>query len=139
MASMPEPLPDDASSVRAGRLTDAVPVAGEDFHPLVVLGTARVEHIVSSGTPDPGEQVQAWDEWVLVLAGAGELDLSGRQVLLAAGDWILIPAGTAHRVVGAEPGTQWIAVHGPAPGAAGPRAGIPGPSGAQDGERDGPG
>ena len=102
----------DASGMRRGHLTDDVPLAGEEFHPLAVLGAARVEHIVSSATPDPGEQVQAWDEWVVVLRGAARLDLAGVRVDLGAGDWLLIPAGTHHRVLATETGTHWIAVHG---------------------------
>jgi glyoxylate utilization-related uncharacterized protein len=95
-----------------GRLTDAVPASGEAFHRLADAGTARVEHIVSSDTPDPGEQVQGWDEWVLVLRGAARLDVAGVESDLAAGDWILIPAGTRHRVLSTDAGTHWIVVHG---------------------------
>lgn len=109
-----------------GRLSDVVPAQGEDFHDLVTVADVRVEHIVSSATPDPSQQLQDWDEWVLVLVGAAELDLSGRSVTLAAGDWIVIPAGTAHRVLATRPGTHWIAVHAPASGAA------------RDGDRDVP-
>lgn len=101
-----------------GRLSDVVPDHGEDFHELVTLAGVRIEHIVSSATPDPALQVQGWDEWVLVVAGAAELEMSGRRIRLAAGDWILIPSGTAHRVLGAMHGTHWVAVHGPEPGAA---------------------
>jgi mannose-6-phosphate isomerase-like protein (cupin superfamily) len=97
--------------VPAGRLTDQVPAAGEDFHELATLAGARVEHIVSSAAPDPGVQVQDWDEWVLVLSGAARLEVAGHPVALAARDWLLLPAGTAHRVLATEPGTQWLAVH----------------------------
>ena len=114
-----EPVPaqgeqprDSPAEVRRGRLADAVPVAGEDFHPLASLGDARIEHIVSSDTPDPGEQVQEWDEWVLVVRGAATLDIAGDEQGLATGDWVLIPAGTKHRVRSTEAGTHWIAVHG---------------------------
>ena len=102
--------PDDAPP--RGRLSDTVPESGESFHRLVDLGTTRVEHIVSSNTPDPGEQVQGWDEWVVVLRGAARLDLAGVEVDLGAGDWLLIPAGTPHRVLSTDAGTHWIAVHG---------------------------
>jgi cupin 2 domain-containing protein len=94
-----------------GRLTDTVPEAGESFHRLADVGTTHVEHIVSSDTPDPGEQVQGWDEWVVVLRGAARLDVAGVEVDLGAGDWLLIPAGTRHRVLSTQAGTQWIAVH----------------------------
>ena len=95
-----------------GRLTDSAPLSGESFHRLADVGAARVEHIVSSDTPDPGEQVQGWDEWVLVLRGAARLDLAGVEIDLGAGDWILIPAGTRHRVLSTDAGTHWIVVHG---------------------------
>jgi cupin 2 domain-containing protein len=99
----------------AGRLTDAVPADGEDFHDLAAFAGVRVEHIVSSDSPDPHPQVQAWDEWVLVLAGGAELEVDGARHHLTPGDWVLIEAGTPHRVVRTERGTHWIAVHGPAP------------------------
>jgi quercetin dioxygenase-like cupin family protein len=105
---------DGSGGVRTGRLTDQVPAAGEDFHELTSLPGARVEHIVSSATPDPAVQVQDRDEWVLVLSGAARLEVAGQQVALAARDWLLLPAGTAHRVLATEPGTQWLAVHGAA-------------------------
>lgn len=97
-----------------GRLDEHVPATGESFHSLGTLAGVRVEHIVSSDSPDPAPQRQAWDEWVLVVAGAAELDVAGASVPLAAGDWILLPAGTPHRVLRATAGTHWIAVHGPA-------------------------
>lgn len=97
---------------RAGRLTERIPDTGEDFHDLVTMGGARIEHIVSSAAPDLQVQVQDWDEWVLVLAGRAELDLLGTRVELSAGDWVVIEAGTPHRVLMTSPGTHWLAVHG---------------------------
>ncbi len=95
-----------------GRLDPAVVLRGERFVDLATLGGVRVEHIVSSDSPDPAEQVQDWDEWVLVLAGSADLAVAGTVATLAAGDWVLLPAGTPHRVLRAERGTQWLAVHG---------------------------
>jgi cupin 2 domain-containing protein len=66
---------------------------------------------VSSATPDPAAQVQDWDEWVLVLSGAAQLDLAGDLVGLGPGEWVLIPAGTVHRVLATERATHWLAVH----------------------------
>ena len=100
---------------RRGRLSQQVPTAGESFHPLATVGGARVEHIVSSATADPAEQVQAWDEWVLLVSGSASLELPDGTLALGPGDWVLIPAGTPHRVLGTAAGTHWIAVHaGPA-------------------------
>jgi cupin 2 domain-containing protein len=101
--------------VRFGRLDRAAPMAGERFVALAWVGPARVEHIISSDRPDPSEQVQGWDEWVLVVVGAAQLEVAGHVHAMDAGDWVLLPAGTPHRVERTEPGTQWIAVHGPAP------------------------
>jgi cupin 2 domain-containing protein len=97
--------------VRTGRLTDEVPDRGEDFHVLAELPGAIVEHIVSSDCADHRRQVQEWDEWVVVVCGAAELEIDGQRLVLAARDWVLIPAGTPHRVVCTRAGSHWIAVH----------------------------
>jgi mannose-6-phosphate isomerase-like protein (cupin superfamily) len=95
----------------AGRLSEQVPPRGETFYELTVLAGARIEHIVSSATPDPALQIQDWDEWVLVLAGAAELEVSGERVHVTAGEWMVLPAGTPHRVLTTAVGTHWLAVH----------------------------
>ena len=97
---------------RVGRLRDHVPTSGEDFHTLARVGGTRIEHIVSSDSPDDAVQLQAWDEWVLLLAGAARLEVDGQPLAMSARDWLVIPAGTPHRVLGTEPGTEWLAVHG---------------------------
>lgn len=96
---------------RRGSLGREVPDSGEAFHLLATVGDARVEHIVSSDSPDAGEQVQTWDEWVLLVSGSAQLELPGGPVDLGPGDWLVIPAGTPHRVLGTSAGTHWIAVH----------------------------
>jgi cupin 2 domain-containing protein len=103
----------------AGRLTGDVPDSGEAFLSLATVGGARIEHIVSSASPDSAEQVQDWDEWVVVVSGAARLGLPGGELALGPGDWVLIPAGTPHRVLATERGTHWLAVHD--------RAGAPDP------------
>lgn len=95
-----------------GALTEAVPESGEQFRRLAQVGPVRIEHIVSSDAPDTGEQVQDGDEWVLLLSGAAELEIAGELLHLGRREWVLIPAGTPHRVVGTRAGTHWIAVHG---------------------------
>lgn len=54
-----------------------------------------------------------WDEWVLLIQGAAQLDLGDRLVNLAPGDHLLIPAGQKHRVTQTAPDqpTVWQAVH----------------------------
>jgi cupin 2 domain-containing protein len=101
--------------VLSGSLSGEVPSDGEAFHEVATLGDARIEHIVSSETPDPSLQVQDWDEWVLVLTGHAVLEVDGSRVRLAAGDWVLLGTGTPHRVLTTETGTQWLAVHGASP------------------------
>ena len=44
-------------------------------------------------------------------ATAAAVEAAGHVVELGPGDWVLIPAGTPHRVLQTAPGTQWIAVH----------------------------
>ena len=56
-------------------------------------------------------QVGEADEWVVVLDGSAELEVAGQQRTLAAGDWIVLPAGTPHRVLATTTGTRWLAVH----------------------------
>jgi cupin 2 domain-containing protein len=111
MPRPPEPL-------RRGRLRPggAAPKAGESSEPLAGPGEVVVEQILSSSSPDPCLYDQPADEWVLVLEGGATLDVAGEAVTLAAGDWLLLPAGTAHRVLGTEQGTSWLAVHPPPTG-----------------------
>ena len=53
---------------------------------------------------------------VLLLAGAARLEVDGQPVEMSERDWLMIPAGTPHRVLGTEPGTEWLAVHGASAG-----------------------
>lgn len=90
------------------------PEAGERFEDLLVRPGVRIERIVSSGqsTP-PGEWMdQAWDEWVLLIAGGAGLTLEGQAPMtLSPGRWLLIPAHRRHRVDWTETPTVWLAVH----------------------------
>lgn len=88
--------------------------AGERFEDLLTRPGVRIERIVSTGhsTP-PGEWMdQAWDEWVLLVAGRAGLTLEGEAPqTLAPGDHLLIPAYRRHRVDWTETPTVWLAVH----------------------------
>jgi cupin 2 domain-containing protein len=88
--------------------------AAERFEDLLTRPGVRIERIVSSGqsTP-PGEWLdQAWDEWVLVVAGRAGLTLEGAApATLTPGDHVLIPAHRRHRVDWTETPTVWLAVH----------------------------
>lgn len=70
-----------------------------------------VEQILSGELAGPVDFQQEHDEWVVVLAGVAVLEIDGEPVDLRPGDWVLLPAGTAHRLVRTEPGTNWLAVH----------------------------
>lgn len=91
--------------------------AGECFDDLLRRPGCRVERIVSHGQASPPGfwYDQAWDEWVLLLAGHAVLRLASRTapVTLAPGDHLLIPAGERHRVeaTAADQPTVWLAVH----------------------------
>ena len=92
----------------------AGPEAAERFEDLLTRPGVRIERIVSTGqsTP-PGEWLeQAWDEWVLLIAGGAGLTLEGDPALaLHPGDHLLIPAPRRHRVDWTETPTVWLAVH----------------------------
>lgn len=90
----------------------------ERFERLAGGADVLVERIVSTGqsTP-PGEWLeQSRDEWVALLQGHAELSFAdGSRTSLSAGEHVLIPAGTRHRVerTSAEPVCIWLAVHAP--------------------------
>jgi cupin 2 domain-containing protein len=112
-------------AVRRGRLRLAsdAPAEGERSDRLIVVGDrVVVEQILSGRVDGPVDYLEAQDEWVAVLTGGAVLEVGGEQVELSPGDWVLLPATVAHRLVGVDPGTSWLAVHfdGPAdPGRAG--------------------
>jgi cupin 2 domain-containing protein len=112
-----DPVAEDPrrGTARRGTLgTGDAPPGGERFVEVARAGGAVVEEIVSSATPDTGLQVQDHDEWVVLLAGRAELDIGGEEHTLGPNDWVLLPAHTPHRGVRTEPGSRWLAVHGPA-------------------------
>ena len=89
---------------------------GEFFETLVDHDGVRVERIVSRGHATSAGQWydQERHEWVLLLAGAARLVFAdGREVRLAPGDWLEIPARQRHRVAWTDPqqDTVWLAVH----------------------------
>lgn len=100
--------------IERGNLHDqvSIPAQGETTGVLARLGGTVIEHIVSSASLVPVDQLQDHDEWVVVLDGVATLDVDGEPVELAAGDWLLIPAHTRHRVLTTTAGTRWLAVHG---------------------------
>lgn len=96
-----------------GNLLDTpdAPNHGERFTTLAALGGVTIESIVSSATPDAYAYDQPHDEWVVLLAGSATIEVEGRAQLLRAGDWLLLPAHTRHRVLATSAGARWLAVH----------------------------
>ena len=91
----------------------------EIFETLLEKSGIKIERIISSGQATPaGEWYdQAGDEWVVLLSGSATLMIEGEisPRRLAAGDYLLLPAGCRHRVewTDAEVKSVWLAVHFP--------------------------
>jgi cupin 2 domain-containing protein len=103
-----------------GRLLDtsATPAAGERIEEVLLVGNVVVEQVLSGEVEGPVDYLQEQDEWVVVVSGAAVLEVGGRRVDLASGDWVLLPGNLPHRLVSVEPGTNWLGVHvhaGPVP------------------------
>ena len=98
-----------------GRLRDAAeaPTTGETTEVLASAGTAVIEQILSGRLDTPIDYLGTADEWVVVVAGGAELEVSGTPVVLMPGDWLLLRAGTPHRLTATRPGTSWITVTAP--------------------------
>lgn len=99
-----------------GRLhgSDAAPSTGEQIHRLAEMGSVVVDQILSGRLEGPVDYRQDTDEWVLVLEGSATLVVDGRRMHLGTGDWVLLPAGTAHSLIETQMGTSWLTVTAPA-------------------------
>jgi cupin 2 domain-containing protein len=99
------------TGVQRGRLLDttAAPATGERAYEIVHTRTLRIEQVLS-GSLEPVGYLQAEDEWALVLDGAATLEIEGEQIELGPGEWVFLPAGTPHRLLRADPGTNWVTV-----------------------------
>jgi len=89
----------------------AVPSGGESFFEILRLRNVLVETIRTAVADPEKEYRQEQDEWVVVVEGRATLEMEGRTVTLGRGDHLFIPAGAAHRVLEADRGTLWLAVH----------------------------
>ncbi len=96
-----------------GRLHDpsAAPATGERVETIVRVRNLAVEQILSGRLDAPVDYRQDDDEWVAVLAGSAVLVVDGDRIELGPGEWVLVEAGTPHRLEAAEPETNWLAVH----------------------------
>jgi hypothetical protein len=93
------------------RPPSAAPADGETIDVLASGIGWRVEQILSGRLPEPIEDLLDHEEWVVVLAGGAIVDVDGVTESLDTGDWLRLGPGIPHRVVSAEPGTSWLAVH----------------------------
>jgi hypothetical protein len=100
------------SDVTAGRLLEPsmAPHRGERIVEIARIRNLVIEQILS-GHVEPSDYLLVHDEWVVVLSGGATLDVDGDVRELATRDWVLIRAGTPHRLLTAQPGTTWLAAH----------------------------
>lgn len=105
--------------IKCGNIYSKIPGTKnkETFQTLLLNKKLKIERIVSEGQVTGKEKwlKAARDEWVIVLKGAAKLRFrkDNRLVKLKAGDYVLIPANTSHRVEWAslQEKTIWLAVH----------------------------
>ncbi|MBU1998382.1 MAG: cupin domain-containing protein [Candidatus Omnitrophica bacterium] len=89
----------------------------EIFQALIVNKKLKIEWIISKGqVTEKGRWLkEAQDEWVMVLKGEGKLRFckDNQLIKLKAGDYVFIPANTAHRLDWTSlcEKTIWLAVH----------------------------
>ncbi|TRW97160.1 cupin domain-containing protein [Candidatus Methylobacter oryzae] len=89
----------------------------ELFECLFKQDNVQIERIISQGHATPAGQWydQDWDEWVVLLQGQAVIvyEKDQQSFRLNAGDYLLIPAHTKHRVewTPTDVHTVWLAVH----------------------------
>lgn len=96
-------------------LVGSAPATGDErVERLFAASGVRIERIVSNRhrSPDGYWYDQDDDEFVVVIAGEATLELAdGRTKAMSAGDWLLIPAHTGHRILCTDERTIWLAIH----------------------------
>ena len=88
--------------------------AQEEIQILLQSGPVRIERIVSNGEASPQGfwYDQDQEEWVVLLRGTATLEFQGNpDRLLGAGDYLLIPAHTKHRVSAVSEDAIWLGFH----------------------------
>lgn len=96
-----------------GRLAhrSAAPSTGEHTLEVVRVEGVVVNQILSGTLQGAVDYVQDHGELAVVLEGSAVVDVAGERLELAAGAWVLLPAGTPHRLVSTAPRTNWLTVH----------------------------
>jgi len=113
----PRPGTDTGTGSASGRLLEDLRAApGEEtVTTLLQQGGVRIERIVSLDYASPRGfwYDQTCHEWVMVIAGSGEVEFDdGRTIRLEPGECLDLPAGCRHRVSWTDPDspTVWLAV-----------------------------
>jgi len=95
-------------------LFDAIPEAKDErFIPIVEGPGFRLERIVSNGATSPPGSWYDQDvaEWVALVQGRATIEFEDGRLELKAGDSLLIPAHSKHRVTEASADAMWVALH----------------------------
>lgn len=89
------------------------PIHQEQLETLIETRHIRLQRILSPAAFQSELFQQAEDEWLVVLQGQGTLQMDDKIVDLGAGDSLLIPAGTPHRVLSTstDPLCIWLTLH----------------------------
>jgi cupin 2 domain-containing protein len=107
------------TALEAGNIFADIAVDRREEHTRDLLATpgVKIERIVSHGqrSADGFWYDQDRVEWVIVLAGAAQVEFEGEAAprKLSPGDYLHIPAHRRHRVAWTDPAqaTVWLAVH----------------------------
>lgn len=98
------------------KIPENLPGDFELFQSIISNENILVERIISTGqfTPENQWLEQEKNEWVIVLNGEAEIQIESEPVRkMLAGDYLLIPGNTRHRVVStsSSPECVWLAIH----------------------------
>lgn len=90
------------------RSREAAPEIGEISQEIFSAANLQISQILSGRLVEPQTYRQDFDEFFVLLDGAAELLVGDEIWHLAAGDWGFIPAQTAHALLSAQPGSNWL-------------------------------
>ncbi len=106
------------SKIKTGNFFNSINLKSnkEQFTELIKGRSFTAEKIVSNGfkSPDNKWMSEDNDEWVMLLKGRAKLEFEeGVVINLKAGDYLLIPAHTKHRVIytSKKPFCYWLAIY----------------------------
>lgn len=94
-------------------------VSGQEIlEEIITLDMVRIERIISTGqiSPEGFWYDQDDNEWVLLLQGNARIEFKkGKEAVLAAGDYLFLPAHQKHRITftSVDPSCIWLAVYWP--------------------------